>query len=208
MSRPLALALSVLAHPVFVNLLCLFALFGLFPSLRHGMPDTVKYFYIIFIFVSTSIVPLVLVLLMRLTGKVRSIMLDEASERHLPYLFTLAFYVFDFYNFYRSPGTHPMVLRYLLACTAIMLLVIAVNYYSKISIHLTTLGACAGLVFAAGLTGLTEVRPWLSLLVMLSGFTAAARLSLDAHKPAQLYSGFLMGLAVMVIILRLPWMFN
>lgn len=204
MNRTLATAISVVAHPVFINLICLLALFGLFPSLRHGLPERVQYLNILFIFITTSIIPLVLVVFMRLTGRVKSLLLDSPGERHLPYLFTLAFYVFDFYNFYRTPGTHPLVLRYLLACSGIMLAVLTVNYFTKISIHLTTLGAFAGLLVLAGLTGEMEVRPLLIIAIALSGLTATARLSLSAHQPGQVYSGFILGFILMLGLMHVP----
>lgn len=207
MNRVLATGISIVFHPVFVNLICLFALFSLFPGLHHGLPVKLRYFYILFIFVSTSILPLIVVLLLRLTGSIQSLTMEESYERHLPYLVTTILYAFNFYNLNTTPGTPNLILLYLLACTIILGLVFVINFFSKISIHLVTLGACAGLVVSAGTAGFEEVRWILGALLLVSGITAVARLSLNAHVSYQLYSGFGLGFLIMYFLLNLKLTF-
>lgn len=199
MNRFFANFLSVVAHPVFVNLLCLYLLFFLYPPLKLGLPQRVQLFYISFIFISTGVVPILVVMVMRIMGKIQSIRMEDSEERKIPYLVTLSLYVFNFYNLYQSPTTHPIILRYLLACAIVLTLVMFINFLDKISIHLTTLGALVGLVAGLGFMGFADLRFILLLTILLSGAVASARLSLHAHVPRQLYAGFALGFAVMFL---------
>jgi hypothetical protein len=74
-----------------------------------------------------------------------------------------------------------------------------INFLDKISIHLTTLGALVGLVAGLGFMGFADLRFLLLLTILLSGWVATARLSLQAHVPRQLYAGFTLGFVVMFL---------
>jgi hypothetical protein len=205
MNKGLANFISVLAHPVFINLLCLYLLFQLNPPLSHGMPERIQWFYITFIFISTSIIPLVLVVTMRLIGNIKSLTLRSKEERHLPYLITFSLYIFNYYNFFRTPTTHPLILGYLIACGAIVLGVLIINYFNKISIHMATLGAFCGMIAMIGFIGFLDLRGLLLGVIIFSGLVGSARVSLQAHYPQQIYSGFVLGFAFMFIILNLSY---
>jgi hypothetical protein len=203
MNRHLSNFISGIAHPIFINLLCLVSLFSLFPQLAHGMPSRIQWFYISFIFISTSIIPVILVFVMRITGKINSITLENREERNLPYLITLVLYFFNYYNFAKTPTTHPLVLQYLLACSAIVMAVFIINFFNKISIHMATLGALTGLLAISNYTAGIDARLLLIPVFLLSGLVATARYSLKAHQPQQLYLGFLLGFLLMFVILKI-----
>jgi membrane-associated phospholipid phosphatase len=203
----IARILSTIAHPVFVNLLCLYLLFSIFPPLSHGLPQRIQLFYISFIFISTGIIPLILVVVMRITGKIQSITLEDRKDRKLPYLLTISLYAFNIYTFIRTPTTHPLILGYLLTCMIIVSLVFFINFSNKISIHMATLGAMCGLVGCGAYVGFTDLRFILFLFIILSGLVATARLSLNAHTPSQLYAGFLLGFTCMFIIMMFSFTF-
>ncbi len=207
MNRFLAKALSVIAHPVFMNLLCLYLLFDFFPQLAVGLPLKVQLFYVGFIFILSSLVPLLLVFALRLTGKVESIHLREKQERNLPYFFSIIMYVFIYYNFYKSASSPPFILSYLLACIVILFSVFIINFYTKISIHLATLGAAAGLLASAGFFGFLDVRYLLLIFILFSGLVASARLSLNAHLPTQIYTGFCLGFVCMFVCMNMSYLF-
>ncbi|MCG9881768.1 MAG: hypothetical protein MH472_14325 [Bacteroidia bacterium] len=207
MNNFVAKAVSVIWHPVFVNLLCLYILFTLYPPLSFGVPQKLQWFYIGFIFISTSIVPLLLVLIMKLTGRISAITMDKQEDRKYPYLFTLSLYIFVYYNLTQSPITPSFLLKYLLACTAIVGAVFLINSFNKISIHLATMGALCGLLATLAYRGFADYRMLLAVAIMASGYVASARLTLKAHLPNQLYLGFLLGLFLMFFILNLNYTF-
>lgn len=204
MNQSVSHFLSVLFHPVFVNLLNLWLLFNLFPSLNYGMPQKLKLFYISFIFISTSIIPLIMVFVLRVTGKVNSVMLNQKEDRKIPYLITLLMYFFNYYNFnsnFSKYPTHPLILSYLIGCAAIVAAVLTINFFNKISIHTATMGALAGLTAVAGKYTHADIRVLLMLIILISGGVASARIFLNAHQNMQVYSGFVLGFLLMFFIL-------
>lgn len=193
--------LSVVAHPIFINLLCLIMLFYLHPSLYYGIPDKIKFYYIGYIFLLTSLIPSLSVILMKLLGSIQNIVLDNKEDRVLPYVVTIIFYLFTYYNFRTSLLTNSILLGYLFACSLIVFAVLLINFYSKISIHMATLGALCGLIASSAPVSMIEVRWLLVFFTLTSGLVATARFSLKAHSVIQLYFGFILGFFTMFVFL-------
>ncbi|MFN4083633.1 MAG: hypothetical protein ACK4K9_08385 [Bacteroidia bacterium] len=200
MTRFFQLFISAIFHPVFVNLLSLWLLFNLFPQLKFGIPEKLKQFMILFVFASTGIIPMVMVLVLKITGRIKSIMLHETSERQLPYLLTMLLYFFCYYNFLKL-NANALVLHYLLGCTIVVMVVMFVNRFFKISIHMASLGALTGLIMAATKHTNEDLRLYLVMAFLISGLVATARLYAKAHSPLQISTGFIVGLFIMFFIL-------
>lgn len=200
MNRNSQLFISTLFHPVVVNLISLILLFQLYPQLNYGLPAKLKQFMILFVFASTGIIPMVMVLVLKITGRVKSIMLHNEKERQLPYLITMLLYFFCYYNFLKL-NAHPIILRYLLACTLVVLSVMLINRFFKISIHMASMGALLGVVMANVHYSQTDMRLLMALIFFISGLVATARLHAQAHTALQLITGFFVGLFIMYFTL-------
>ena len=193
--------LSVLAHPIFINLVCLILLFFLQPSLYYGLPYTIKLYYITYIFLLTSIIPAISVLLLKYTGSIKSILLADRDDRIIPYVVTTSFYLFVYYNFRNNMLASSVLLGYLIACALIIFSVLLINFYSKVSIHMATLGALCGLVASSVWVAPIDIRWLLLFFILISGLVASARYSLGAHSIFQLYLGYVYGFFVMFVFL-------
>jgi hypothetical protein len=200
MNRTVSLAISTAFHPVFVNLMGLLLLIFLSPYLNLGLSANAQLFYVLFIFISAGIIPMVVVLLMKLLGKVQSILLNSQDERNIPYLVTASVYLFDFYFLSRLHS--PSVLRaYVLACACIVVLVVIINHFYKISVHGASLGALAAIVISGAHFSGTDIRYLLVIVMVVSGITLSARLFLYAHTFWQVITGWFLGFLVMYLIL-------
>jgi hypothetical protein len=200
MNRTVSLAISTAFHPVFVNLMGLLALMFLSPYLSSGLTANAQLFYILFIFISAGIVPILVVLLLKVMGKVQSVLLNVQDERNIPYLVTASIYLFDFY-FLSRLHTPPIIRAYVLACACIVVLVVVINHYYKISIHGASLGALAAIVIGSAGFSMIDVRYALLAVFLITGITLTARLFLYAHTTGQVLSGWLLGFLVMYLIL-------
>lgn len=200
MSKTQAQFFSVVFHPVFINIYCLGVLFYVYPELSFALPQRLKWFFMGFLFVATSVVPLILVLILKFGGTVKTITLESAKERTLPYLLTLAMQVYCYVNFANNPGTPLLILQYLEAGICVMLLLLIANFFTKVSLHLAILGTLCALIAAAGKTGI-DVRFMLIPALVLSGWIASARLFAEAHKPYQIYLGFVLGFLPMYLLI-------
>ncbi|MCX6186836.1 MAG: hypothetical protein NTU43_07550 [Bacteroidetes bacterium] len=192
--------ISVLFHPAIVNLFNLIALFYLFPQLYSGIPDKLKWFYLLFIFISTSIIPIILVFVLKISGRVQTIMLHDREERRIPYLLTIFIYGFDYYNFAKL-SANPIVLNYLLACMAVLIIIFIVNYFYKISIHTATLGSFLALLMVNFVHTGDELRPLVAITFVIIGLVSSARLFAHSHNTNQVYLGLIIGFVPMFIIL-------
>lgn len=200
MNRRLALFISTLFHPVFTNLLGLVLLFALFPQLQFAVSTRMKLFYILFIFITTGLLPVLSVIILKLLGRVSSFLLNDQEDRTMPYIITACVYLFDYY-FCRRIGSPVLLNAYLLACSSIVVAVLIINRFNKISIHAASLGALLGVVVSAAFLSGTDVRALLGVLFLITGLTVSARMFMEAHVPQQLYTGLLLGFTVMVFLL-------
>jgi hypothetical protein len=200
MNRTVSLAISTAFHPVFVNLIGLLALIFLSPYLSLGLSPDTQLFYVLFVFISAGIVPVVVVLLMKMMGKVQSILLNIQDERNIPYLVTASIYLFDFYFLSRIQAP-SMIRAYLLACACIVVSVVIINHFYKISIHGTALGALAAIVVHATSYSVVDIRYLLIVVFVVSGITLTARLFLYAHTLWQVIAGWVLGFSIMYFIL-------
>lgn len=200
MNRTFAFSLSVIFHPVFVNLLSLVLLIQLSPYLDAALTASAKWFYITYIFITTALLPLFVVVARKALGFSPSILLERSDDRHIPYIVTACAYLFGYYLFLRI-GSPPPLIAYMLASASIMVLMLIINFFTKISAHATSLGAITGTLIACQAASDYDVRLMMVVIFLLSGITASARLALEAHSRMQIYTGFLMGLFVMWFIL-------
>jgi len=106
------------------------------------------------------------------------------------------FYYFTYFTLNRQ-GSFPVLNLFLVGSAILALLTLLVNNYSKISLHLISWGGFSGAL--TGLAFLFHLEPffWIVLILFLSGLTGFARLKADAHKPREVYMGYMLGFVVM-----------
>lgn len=66
----------------------------------------------------------------------------------------------------------------------------------KISLHMSAMGALAGTLLAVAFRFNINLQLFLSLVFLGGGLAGWARLRLNAHTPAQVYAGYLGGVAL------------
>ncbi len=198
MTARFALIISVIFHPVFVNLLSLVALCYLHPVLAVALSAKAKLFYVAFFFTATAIVPLIAVLILKQSGMVNSILLQEAQERRVPYLITSVMMLFTYYMFQKIHAPVSLQL-FMLVCSAIVVLLLFVNQYKKLSIHMASLGLLTGVVIT--FCPFIEVRMLLALVILICGITATARQFAKAHTPVELFGGYIIGFVMTMLLM-------
>jgi len=200
MNRKISLFISIIFHPVFVNLLSLLLLFNLFPILEFTISTKNKFFYSFLIFITTGLFPLVVVGLLKIKDTNLSLFLNKKEERTIPYITTACWYLLD-YIFCISRGAPHLFTSYLLACSCIVVAILIINISYKISIHSASLGALSAVLISSSQIANFDIRSLLAFLFMITGLTATARLFLNAHCEHQIYTGFLLGVTIMLLIL-------
>ncbi len=200
MLKKSALFISVLFHPALVNSFTLWLMFGLFPSLSFMVSQKVFWFYFMFIAGTTCLIPMLWVFISSLLSRNASIHLHDKSERNIPLIITASIYLFNFY-FFRKLGAPYILNAYLLGASSVVVSLLIVNQFSKISLHAAALGTLLSVVIISNLKYGTGTGFFLPILIGISGMVLSARLVLNAHDTKQIYFGYFLGSVVMWLIL-------
>lgn len=154
-----------------------------------------KLYILGFIFIVTFLLPFLAAILLRSMGQISSLEMYNREERKLPILVTAFIYTALFFMIARYNG-FDRIRIFLLATTIALIFSGFITNYYKISIHMLGIGGIVGLVAYMSTYSLFNLMPLLVFSVLFSGLVGVARIRLKAHTPAQVYSGFAFGFAV------------
>lgn len=145
--------------------------------------------------VLTCLLPVSAIGLMIRRGDVSDMQITNARERTIPFLYTVTGFGFWCYLMIAILQA-PVYLAYIaVGATIAIALVAVINLRWKISAHLTGFGGLTGGIFSYCL-GIGVMPAWSAILGLFALALAImyARLHLDAHTPAQVCAGWLLGL--------------
>ena len=193
MVRKLALFLSVVFQPLLMPSLVFGLLFFGVPQ-ATSLPEVFKVRVFYLIVTATLLIPIVLMLGLRWSGYVKSLHFEEKSDRRVPFILVTLFYVLTTYFLKEKTELDPILWQGMAVITAAVALLTGVTYFWKMSAHLTGIG---GVLAVTGILGLyfpsVTVAYLLVATLVLGGGIASSRLYLDAHRPAEVYVGRLVG---------------
>jgi hypothetical protein len=195
----IASLLSALLHPLILPTLGMIILFNLNTYLSYSIPGQAKKFILLIVFINSAIAPVLSILLLKKTGFIKDVMLDERSERMLPLLLS-AIYFFITYYLLRKVALPSLLYFYIIGATVLVLLTLIITYRWKISIHMVSMGGFTGFLISIALLLHIDID-WLLILTFLaSGLLGSARVNLNAHDLPQVFAGYVMGVGVMLIL--------
>jgi hypothetical protein len=163
------------------------------------IPAQAKWMLMGIVFFTTFFLPAAFIFFMIKRGMIGSLYIDAREERTVPYLITIVFFVLTYYLLRRLQLSNIFSF-FMIGAVLLVISVLLINMFWKISSHMAAIGALTGM--AIGLSYFLGIL-FLGLILaatLLSGILGYARLRLNAHTPAQVYGGFLLG-AVLVTVL-------
>ncbi len=198
--------LSVVLHPLLMPTL----LFGILLYAAPGIlgidafSGTLRISLLVLIFIGTFGVPSLLIYYLFRSGYVQSLHLETLADRRLPYFLTALVYTFLTYLFafrMQLVSTIAPEIAVLLGSITLSILGVGlISLYWQISAHGTGIGGVVGTVAAiVAKFGQTDLFLLLAGLIVLTGVLVSARLHLNAHTPAQMGAGLLLGLVISVV---------
>jgi hypothetical protein len=191
--RKLALLLSVVFQPLLMPSLVFGLLFFAVPQ-ASSIPDSFKVRLFYMIVASTLLIPMVLMLGLRWSGMIKSLHFEEKSERRTPFIMVTLFYLLTTYFLKEKTELDPILWQGMGIIAFAVALLTGITFFWKMSAHMTGIGGVLGV-----LAVLAIYFPSLNLAyllvatLLLGGLVASARLYLDAHRPAEVYVGLLLG---------------
>ena len=193
---------SYLFHPVFVPIYA--TLFYLFSNHSYFI-NKEKYLVLLQVSIITFVIPMLFFLLLRLTGKITSVMVPELSERKFP-LIIQCFLIILLVRKSITLELYPELHFFLLAALFSTLIALSLLFFNiKASLHMMGISALTFFVFGLSLHHQTPNTILMIFLVLMNGFVASSRLIMKAHTPKELIIGVLLG-SIPQILLLFVWL--
>jgi len=199
MSISLAKVISAIFHPLLVPTYALLLLINLQTHSILALPEDFRYIIVSFVFLTTFVLPSIIIFILLKVGKIKSLEMQSQQERVLPMLIIAAAFYSTYYLLKQSAVTGLMSL-FMVGATMLVLITLIINYITKISLHMTAWGGLFGTFLGFAISFHYNLMPILFIIILVIGLIATARLKLNAHTPLQVYLGFLVGTLVMVFL--------
>lgn len=163
---------------------------------RVGMMS-LKLGLLLLIFLQTYILPVFSIYALHRFKIIKDLKMETLADRRIPYLVTVAIYTFVAVFFTLKLRQFPEVSLILTSIAFSISIVSFISLSWKISAHAVgisgTVGALAGI---GAKLGIEQLFFPILIAILVAGYLTAARLHLNAHTPAQILAGTLLGLAV------------
>ena len=192
MERRIAQVISVVFYPLFVPTYA-FAILLTMPAYFSAlMPASAKWMVIGLVFLTTCLLPTLFIFAMIKTGMVTTTFLSKREDRTMPYIVSIIFFYLTYYIL-KKLQISPVYYYFVIGATLLNILVMGINFFWKISSHMASVGALAGMILGLSYFLGNFYFFFIAITLLSAGITGFARLKLQAHTPAQVYAGFLLG---------------
>ncbi len=192
-------AVSLLFHPLFVPMAGTLAYFIITPKYS---PLELQGGNILPIFILTVIIPIISYLILRNLGLVTNIYMPDIRERKYPLYINILLLFLILYKV--IPNNYIAELYYfflgLIAASMTALLLLFLNL--KCSMHLMGMGSLLMFLISLSIHFEVNITIALSILTLLTGLVASARLYLEAHSKAELFIGFCIGMITQLLTVK------
>ena len=176
------------------SMLAFILLFFAPASIGSFFNDNIKFWIWLVVFLTTFIIPIAGLIIMRLTSSISSIQLPERNQRVLPFFMIGVFYAIAAYLMVARLNISGAVNVIFLASTFLVLGSAFITIFWKISIHSIGVAGVLGFLLALNSKMPYSIPIWVVIIwVMCSGFTMTSRLYLNIHRPLEVYIGSLFG---------------
>lgn len=186
--------LSIVFHPMLMPTLGLFLLFSVGMHLSY-MPFEIKRLIYLIVFISSCLLPVSVLPLFLQIKVIKSFKMETARERIYPTLVTGGFYFLGYFLLHRL-NVSPLIENFMLSIMVAVLLAAGISFFWKISLHTIAVGGLTAILAAMMVKYGVDLILLVSLLLLISGLTAMARLFLNAHSPSQVYVGYAAGFLI------------
>lgn len=202
MEHKFASIISYLIHPLFVPTFLTLILFNINTYSTLLIPYDIRLMIFVVILLTTFAFPFIFILFMKQRGMIKSFQMDTKEERTLPFAITG---VFNFTASFMIRQIHIAEIFYLflLGSAILIFICLVINFYFKISIHMAGIGGLTGTLLGISFRLNIDLIQLVTIAVLLSGLVGFARLKSNAHTAFQIYTGYLCGMIVMLVIIQL-----
>ena len=183
--------ISYVLHPLLFSFMGSFLYLYLTP--KHIVKQQ-EYIILVIVFVSTYIIPILLLALLKRINLINDYHLRSIDERKFPILF------FIMLSFLIGRAMTSIQIADLLAFSffgvafALSFTYLLFNIKIKTSLHTLGIGGIIGFVMVMSYEYQLNFNSIIAGLFLIAGLIGVSRLALNAHRPKEIYIGFLLGI--------------
>lgn len=157
----------------------------------------ISYYVLLLIFISTFIIPLISVYVLKATANISSYAMPERDERVVPFLFISVFYGLTTYMFIKYHEFNSTITVLLASITLIIFISAIISIFWKVSIHSIGISGLVGFLLAINYK-FPDNRLLLPLVISIcfAGIIMSARLYLNTHKLDEVLGGSIIGFLI------------
>ena len=183
--------ISYLFHPVLFSTISALLFFIIQPQY---LPRPFVYKILLVIFISTYVVPILFLFILKQRNTIEDFHLKTIKERKIPLFFFTMISLLLAYRLFEIKIVN--LLAYSFFGAAIGMLLVFVLFFLKIktSLHTLAIGSLTGFIMILSFHYKIGLLFLISFLILLFGLVAYARLKLKAHHPIEVYIGFFIGI--------------
>lgn len=197
MEEKLAKLISILFHPLFIPTYAMLFLINTKTHFVLVLPIENRYMAVGIVFLTSFVLPALFMLILLKVGTIKSLQMESRYERVLPLLLVAIFFYATYYLLKQGPH-FALFNIFMLGATLLVIISLLINYLTKISIHMVAQGGLFGAFTGFAISFNQNYTLLICAIAFIAGLTAYARLELKAHTEAQVYSGFGLGVLVMM----------
>ncbi|MCF8256077.1 MAG: phosphatase PAP2 family protein [Flavobacteriales bacterium] len=188
--------LSVVFQPIFIPFYTMLLLFNAETFITYAISPEVRQFVYGVVLINAIMLPTAVFLFLIRKGVIQSMHMHTAAERTIPFLTVIVFQLSTYALFLKLPM--PSLIPDLVLAGVISVgVALVINLRWKVSIHMLGMGGLVGTFIGLAVRYQVDAQHLLMALIVLSGLVGYARLRLNAHTPAQVYVGFMIGVAIL-----------
>lgn len=198
----MAKGISYLFHPLLIPTYILVLLLNVHRFMSPSLPFVYRLVLTGIVVMTTILFPLFLTWVLYKLRLISSFYIDRRDERIYP-IMTVAVFYYVTYFMLKGIQVSSVFSYYMLGATLLAVLSLVINLFHKISLHSVAIGSFTGLFLGLSLQYGLSFNTEILTGILLSGLVGFARLGMEAHRPSEIYSGFVAGVTVMVVMILL-----
>ena len=200
--KKLSWIISALFHPLLLTpfIFLILTQFAPEPLGIEGISEKGLWILTGLIFGLTFVLPMVSIIILRLTYNISDIEMSIRKERYWPMVLTTVYYSMTAYFFtVKNPVGLPA--NAILAGIFLTLIILTlITFLWQISIHSAAISGIVGILLAFQIIYSVQILTYfLAGSILVAGWVSAARLHLNSHSPQQVWLGALIGFLICFI---------
>lgn len=188
--------ISIIGHPIFHPTWMMILL--LLTGITRFTPGNELTFLTI-TFSLTFLLPFLVIVMLKKWHFIDSYDMEERDDRLGP-LFIMVLFLYVTFRFFNKLPLFSIFSFYLTTVIVVTILAFIITFFWKISLHAIGWGCLTACLFIMTMASMRLYMLYFIGCIVISGIVAAARLKLKSHSNAQIYSGFAMGFATVIIV--------